>query len=584
VRQLLAGSTCIIEELDWTTGRVQLTVLPYTRADRYIFRSTSWPLDRDPYPSATLDESPSDYVGGRVDGRLQGVQTHPAYHWLDPTAPQIPPQTPLDPEFAEQLADFLASFDPGPGTLAPDQQAAVLEGLGTRLQLLLGPPGTGKTQTTAIAVLTRILARRAMGELVLLAGNTNNAVDTLLERMLRVLPEFTMQAEARGLAVPPLRFVRVHSSGKPTADGGAVQHVTADKVGLLVQGLRGEAVVIVAGTPNALLKAAGKLAARTAHATPALPAPTLVVDEASMMVFPIFLALATLVREDGEILLAGDHRQLAPIVGHDWEHEDRPPTLLYQPYVSAYVAVDRLNQGQSLTDAQITRSALRYTFRLPAPIRELLDRLYALDGIQLEGRPGEPEVPEAGDLPASPWDHLWAGEGGLFLVTHSERASKGSNLVEAAILQEILAAGAGLGKLTPASVGIVTPHRAQRSLLKTALADYTEAVDVLDTVERLQGGERDTILVSATCSDPAAIQARADFLLSLNRANVAFSRAKKRLIVICAETLLSHIPPEIEHYQAAMLWKSLRSLCCRPIAEEQLGQHQVTLSGVEEGQ
>lgn len=34
---------------------------------------------------------------------------------------------------------------------------------------------------------------------------------------------------------------------------------------------------------------------------------TLIVDEASMMVFPHFLALATLVKNDGEIMLAGDH-------------------------------------------------------------------------------------------------------------------------------------------------------------------------------------------------------------------------------------------------------------------------------------
>ncbi|HTE19329.1 MAG TPA: hypothetical protein VK689_13225 [Armatimonadota bacterium] len=86
-----------------------------------------------------------------------------------------------------------------------------------------------------------------------------------------------------------------------------------------------------------------------------------------------------------------------------------------------------------------------------------------------------------------------------------------------------------------------------------------------------------TILVSATCSDPAAIQARAEFLLSLNRANVAFSRAKQRLVVVCAETLLAHIPPELEHYQAALLWKSLRALCSETVAEVPIGEHRVGL-------
>ncbi|MWR20477.1 hypothetical protein GN074_08065, partial [Helicobacter pylori] len=58
-----------------------------------------------------------------------------------------------------------------------------------------------------------------------------------------------------------------------------------------------------------------------------------------MMVFPHYLALASLVAESGQIMLAGDHRQLAPILTHDWEEEDRPPTVLYQPFVSAYDAV-----------------------------------------------------------------------------------------------------------------------------------------------------------------------------------------------------------------------------------------------------
>ena len=175
------------------------------------------------------------------------------------------------------------------------------------------------------------------------------------------------------------------------------------------------------------------------------------------------------------------------------------------------------------------------------------------------------------------WERIWSGGSGLFLVTHGERQSKQSNPVEAEIIREILAAGERLGRLEPASVGIVMPHRAQRSLLKSVLSGYSEAVDVMDTVERLQGGERDTILVSATASDPAAIGARAEFILNLNRANVAFSRAKRRLVVVCAETLLAHIPPEVEHYDAAVLWKSLRSLCSETVGTTSVAGYSVTI-------
>ena len=88
---------------------------------------------------------------------------------------------------------------------------------------------------------------------------------------------------------------------------------------------------------------------------------------------------------------------------------------------------------------------------------------------------------------------------------------------------------------------------------------------LIDTVERLQGGEKPTIIVSGTESDPHSIGAAASFILNLNRANVAFSRTQERLIVVCADTLLDHIPPELEDYEFAMLWKSLRNLCSHEI-------------------
>jgi hypothetical protein len=68
------------------------------------------------------------------------------------------------------------------------------------------------------------------------------------------------------------------------------------------------------------------------------------------------------------------------------------------------------------------------------------------------------------------------------------------------------------------------------------------------------------IIVSGTESDPHAIGAAASFILNLNRADLALSRTQERLIVVCSDTLLDHIPPELEDYESAMLWKSSASL------------------------
>ncbi len=51
-----------------------------------------------------------------------------------------------------------------------------------------------------------------------------------------------------------------------------------------------------------------------------------------------------------------------------------------------------------------------------------------------------------------------------------------------------------------------------------------------------------------------------------DRSNVAFSRTQERLVVVCARSLLDHIPTEVEHYESALLWKHLRTLCGSEIA------------------
>ncbi len=576
---LRGGSTCRVELLDWDTGRVELSVLPYrSKDDRYMLPSVSWPLGGASYARATLDESLSDFVAGKVDERLaSGLGAH-VYQWFDPQQPAVPPQSPLPEKSLAACRALLDRMDLGQGPLAPSQAAAAVDGLNARVQLLQGPPGTGKTQTTAAAVLLRILARRRGGDIlnpgdvVLVAAGTHMAVDTLLRRIALLLPRFTHAASAGGFDMPAVTLAKVQSSlgGEPT--GGGIEDFKASHCGTFIAERRSDGVLIVGGTPSALLKMSRELSKQPPWSeTPQkFQAEALVVDEASMMVLPPFLALASLVREDGDILLAGDHRQLAPIVAHDWEREDRPPARRFRPYASAYEAIRTLKEEHPMPDAAIRLSALTFTFRLPPEVRRLIARLYRLDGLTLEGFSAASPSPSAAagtDL----WQCLWQPPTGLFLVTHDENTSKQSNAVEAEIIAQVLASA---GSLPDGSVGVVVPHRAQRALLKTALAG-NPAVSIIDTVERLQGGERPTIIVSATASDPAAINARAEFILGLNRANVAFSRAQQRLIVVCSERLLAHLPPSAEHYAEAMLWKSLRAACSECLGSADVSGYKV---------
>lgn len=183
-------------------------------------------------------------------------------------------------------------------------------------------------------------------------------------------------------------------------------------------------------------------------------------------------------------------------------------------------------------------------------------------------------IESSDDFLTTPWQAVWQNPYALLLIVHSETHSQKSNPLEISIIQEILSHA---NHLAEKSVAIITPHRAQRTQLKTALADYDSYIRVIDTVEKLQGGECENILVSATASDPTAIGKNVEFILDLNRANVAFSRVQKRLVVICAQSLLNYIPSDLEYYEETLLWKALRSICTECLVTTTVEGHEVKI-------
>jgi hypothetical protein len=563
---LYGGSTCVIRSIDWQTGVILLDAR-FGREDAYTLASKSYQPNEVVFEFATLDESMTDFVARRVEDKLRGQQGSYVFQWFDPEQPNIPTHPALPNTKMADLEEFVKNFkDPDGRSLMTDQLTALLEGLTTKIHLLQGPPGTGKTTTTATAILSRIAARHKVGSVLLISANTHTAVDTLLQRISRIQKGFHDQAVIKGITFPTVHLVKMHSSSQNAESvTGAMDWFESNCTSNIKKMLK-TGVIIIGGTTNALLKMSDKLSpsASYRHNKNGFQVEELIVDEASMLVFPHFLALSTLVKETGSIMLTGDHRQLPPIVAHDWENEDRPPTVLYQPFLSAYDAIRRLLQHRTIQiDAtRMHYSRLTYSFRLPPVIRELIKKLYNLDDLSLQGPSSNLHLRNDSRGHLDNWSSVWANQTGLYLVLHNERISGQSNETEARIIEYLLEAAPIQDSN---SVAIIAPHRAQRTLLQTRLKRFFYhpfgMLDLVDTVNRLQGAERPTIIVSAAMSDPSDISANAEFILELNRANVAFSRAKQRLIVVCSESLLNHIPVEADRYQDTLLWKSLRQLC-----------------------
>ena len=89
----------------------------------------------------------------------------------------------------------------------------------------------------------------------------------------------------------------------------------------------------------------------------------------------------------------------------------------------------------------------------------------------------------------------------------------------------------------------MVPYRAQsrlvRSLARRIIGDEeTLRRLVIDTVERMQGQEREVVLVSFATASPKFAAQVADFLFQPQRLNVAVTRPRTKLILVGSHHLL----------------------------------------------
>ena len=144
---------------------------------------------------------------------------------------------------------------------------------------------------------------------------------------------------------------------------------------------------------------------------------------------PSIMAALTL-KPDGQIIIVGDHRQMAPIIKHDWENESRRTFEDYAVYRSLFDTV------MSSRPAMIQ---FEESFRLDRDMAEFLRRtIYAQDDLAYHSRQegrlrehahGDPFVAAALD-PDYP----------LVVIVHDEAESQLRNDFERRLTTPLLAA------------------------------------------------------------------------------------------------------------------------------------------------
>jgi DNA replication ATP-dependent helicase Dna2 len=120
--------------------------------------------------------------------------------------------------------------------------------------------------------------------------------------------------------------------------------------------------------------------------------------------------------------------------------------------------------------------------------------------------------------------------------------------------------------LPPGEIGVVVPYRVQARLirngLRRSLGTRKEWKNlVVDTVERMQGQEREIILVSLTTSSPAFASQLGEFFFQPQRINVAITRPRTKLIILGSSYLLNAASDDPEVSKWIHLFKDLISSC-----------------------
>jgi hypothetical protein len=463
-------------------------------------------------------------------------------------------------------------------SLNQSQERAVRDALVSRLAVIWGPPGTGKTKTLVglIHALAREASDKDRGLKILISGPTYKSVEQIVSRLVYSLKNDPLarldiyfgHSRSRNLTSLPSAHANIEVRSFHIQPGDAdwmnCQRSLSDP----------KRITIFATSIHQAHKIAEGL-----HNSPCAPVfDTVILDESSQI--PVSLSLSALaeLKNDARLVVAGDHLQMPPIVSLE------PPvgaeylvgsiqTYLLKRRFGIPIHVSELHENYR-SSSQLVEFARTIGY----PVQ--LSSAYPTTAIHCRIPIAELKCSlPPGLLWSDAWSKVLDPALSTVALLHDDDLSSQSNEVEAKIIASLLwclrqsvskylDGRLNVTHFAPTAsefwssvVGIVTPHRAQRAAVIAELRrqfpndsgfDIAEAVD---TVERFQGDERQIIVVSFAVGDPDVIAGEEAFLMQLERTNVAISRAMAKCIVVMPTSLAGHIPEDRRALETAHVLK-----------------------------
>lgn len=405
---------------------------------------------------------------------------------------------------------------------AVDRAVRIVDDLDRTVLAIQGPPGAGKTFTGA----KMICALVASGKRVGVTANSHSAIRHLLRAVIKAGAGQPTQADASAAASQPAVPLRVGHKNKESDedDEPSIASIAENEEAAML--LESGRLNVVGGTT--WLWADPKLAGSV---------DVLFVDEAGQMALANVLAVTP---ATDSLVLLGDPQQL-----------EQPKKGSHPDGVGVSALQHLLGRHQTIPDER--GIFLPVTWRLAPRICQLTSELF-YEG-KLTSKPSLERQRLAGaqaglnDGGLSD-DHLDVGgfdDGGLWIVEveHDGNRNASDEEVDAVAdcVRTLTAPGSrwidesgAAHQMTGADILVVAPFNAQVS----RLAERLEPLGVrAGTVDKFQGQEAPVVIYSMATSRPEDAPRGLEFLYSLNRLNVATSRARCAAIIVASPRLFA---------------------------------------------
>ncbi|PKC66649.1 P-loop containing nucleoside triphosphate hydrolase protein [Rhizophagus irregularis] len=435
--------------------------------------------------------------------------------------------------------------------MSPSQKEISEDLLKKRLQIVWGPPGSGKTQFLALFItwylsmlpkLTDTNRKYVIG----VTAFTKEAIANLLERISctrKYYNRFTIFSMIENMKGDDIKVCKGEDLSKKIA--------------------RYKGPVVIGGTVWDWYKL-----------RKTVKCDIMMIDEGSqLLVSDAILAIECLNPRTGKLIVAGDHMQLGPIIKNSYPKFPYDHPLIFG---SIQQCLMRRKDGSIMHEEDLKEqkydfghltTQLKENWRMNEELNKFFQKIYGKNYISknpnLKLALNDNKLSQVNPLIRkilSPDSAIT-----LVIIKNSELVNSDTILsdqtkTEAEVVKQITSSYFKLTKVKEKQkLLIVTPFRRQRLEIKSRLEHYIKNENLqINTVDKIQGQEADIVIACFGFFNINKTSKESKFLFEMNRWNVALSIAKSKLIVITTDEMLD--PDDIEIFANKKISEGLEFL------------------------